>query len=92
MSKDHASDAEQPLKTQVTIKGYNQWVVGQLMESKGIPAAEAVAWVVDRWVDQNRTFLEEEFGLSRDRYKSELPEAKVIKPFPDSRIGGRGLT
>ena len=90
MSKHRASDAEQPLKTQVTIKGYNQWVVGQLMDGKGIPAAEAVAWIVDRWVDQNRTFLEEEFGLSRDRYKRELAEAKVIKPFPDSRIGVAG--
>lgn len=92
MSKDHAFDPEQPLKTQVTIKGYNHWVVGKLMEAKGIPAAEAVAWVVDRWVDQNRAFLDEEFGLSRDGYRQELAEAKVVKAFPESRMGVAGHT
>jgi hypothetical protein len=90
MSTERAFDPEQPLKAQPTIRGYNHWVVSQLMEGKGISPAEAVAWIVDRWVDDNRAFLEEEFGLSRDRYKCELAEAKVVKPFPDSRIGKSG--
>lgn len=90
MSKERAFDSEQPLKPQPTIRGYNHWVVCQLMEGKGISAAEAVAWIVDRWVDDNRPFLDDEFGLSRDRYKRELAEAKVVKAFPDSRKGISG--
>ena len=88
MSKEF--DPEQPLKAQPTIRGYNHWVVCQLMEGKGISAAEAVAWIVDRWVDDNPAFLGEEFSLNRDRYKRELAEAKVVKSFPDSRIGKSG--
>jgi len=70
------------------------------MEAKGITAAEAVGWIVDHWVDSNRPFLDEEFGLNRDRYKRELAEAKVVKAFrirgsesqSDSRQPGAGMT
>ena len=41
MSKEF--DPEQPLKAQPTIRGYNHWVVCQLMEGKGISAALLMA-------------------------------------------------
>ena len=73
-----------PIKPQPTLKGYSAWVVNRLVEAKGITQAEAVAWILDRWIDANRGFLEEEFEITRAQYKRESSSATVL-PHPATR-------
>jgi hypothetical protein len=72
------TDTLRAVKAQPSFNGYNAFVINNLVESKGITPAEVVAWMVDRWIDGNRKFLEEEFNISRDRYKSESSKAATV--------------
>jgi hypothetical protein len=73
------------MKPQPTLKGYDAWVVDQLVKAKGITQAEVVAWICDRWVDSNRGFLEEEFGITRAQYKSEPAKSGTVVEYRTSR-------
>jgi hypothetical protein len=66
------------LKAQPTIRGYNAFVVNNLVSSKGITTSEVVAWIVDRWIDDNRKFLNEEFGITRGQFTASQPTTKVV--------------
>lgn len=83
-------DTLRPVKAQPSFNGYNAFVINNLVESKGITPAEIVAWMVDRWIDGNRKFLEEEFGISRDRYKSESSKTATVFQHPATRTPDSG--
>ena len=46
-------------KIQTTVTGYTAWVVKQMAQVKGTSPADVVRYIVERWVDDNRSFLEE---------------------------------
>lgn len=83
-------DALRPVKAQPSFNGYNAFVINNLVESKGITPAEVVAWMVDRWIDGNRKFLEEEFNISRDRYKSESSKSTTVLQHRPARTPESG--
>jgi hypothetical protein len=66
------------IKAQPTIRGYNCFVVNKLVNSKGITPSEVVAWIVDRWIDDNRPFLEAEFGITRQQFVASQATPKVV--------------
>jgi hypothetical protein len=78
-------DSLPPVKPQPTLKGYNAFVINNLVELKGHTAAEVVAWMVERWIDSNGEFLAEEFGITRDRYMAELSKTGVVLKHPAAR-------
>lgn len=85
-----SQDTLRSVKAQPTFNGYNAFVINNLVDSKGITPAEIVAWMVDRWVDANRKFLEEEFGITRGQYKSESSKTATVLQHPTARTPDSG--
>ena len=68
-------------KPQPTIRGYNAWVLDRLVRAKGTTLAEITAWVVDRWIDENRAFLASEFDITRDQFQ----RPRKLVPYPNKK-------
>jgi hypothetical protein len=85
-----SSDTLNPVKPHPSFNGYSAFVINNLVVSKGITPAEVVAWIVDRWIDGNRKFLEEEFSISRDRYKAESSKTAAVLQHPAARTPESG--
>ena len=66
------------VKPQPTIRGYNAWVFEKLVERKALNPAEVASWIIDRWVDENKDFLEVTFGITRDEFLNIKKGAEVI--------------
>ena len=70
------------IRPQPTIKGYSAWILGRLVAAKATTPAEVTAWVIDRWIDDNREFLATEFGITREQFQR---QAKVVDYRSKSR-------
>jgi hypothetical protein len=52
------SNREPSAQPQVSLTGRAAWVVSQLVKIRGVGEAEALRWVLDRWVDgEGREYL-----------------------------------
>jgi len=59
-------------KPQPTLEGYTLWAFARLVRAKGVGPGPTAGWIIDRWIDDNRDFLEQKFGISRHEYDREL--------------------
>lgn len=82
--KRHASTcmpAETPLNPQPTLRGYYKWVVERLVEKKGERLGKVSAWIIERWIDENKKFLAEAFDITHEQYQR---SGKVVQ-HPSSK-------
>jgi hypothetical protein len=55
-------------KPQPTIRGYNAWVFRRLLEARGDGSGPLAEWIIDRWIEQNRELLANEYDIRREQY------------------------
>ena len=68
-----ASQDSTTVKPQPTLTGYTAWVFQRLQKAKGLGPGPTASWVIDRWIDENRLFLEENFSIRRGDYEPAEP-------------------
>jgi hypothetical protein len=69
-------------RVQPTISGYTAWAIQRLARRRRQSPAEAAAYALSRWVDDNGEFLGR-FGISLDAFESELDDRVVPMPPKD---------
>ena len=55
-------------KVQLTLRGYEAFVLDRLMEEKGHSLADVASFVVELWVDGNEKYLND-LGITREQWK-----------------------
>lgn len=71
------------MKVQTTVNGYSAWVLQRLAEEKGETIAEIAKVAIDRWVDDNRSYLSR-MGVTRKEYKELSNHSSGVITFPTS--------
>lgn len=55
-------------KPQPTLTGYCAWVFDRLVETKDDKPGKVAGWIIERWIDENRKLLDEQFDIRREQY------------------------
>ena len=65
-----AKDKPRPqvLKPQPTVKGFYAWVIERMEVATGDSPAEAAAWIIRAWIDNNQDFLRTSYGIRREDF------------------------
>lgn len=65
---------EERLTPQPTLRGYNAWVVKKLMAARGDGPGPTAAWIIDRWITENKEALARDYDIRNEDFRS----ARVI--------------
>ena len=49
---------------------YNTWVMSRLVEERGESIGTVSDWIIDRWIEQNKKHLDDEYGITRNEYRA----------------------
>lgn len=60
-----------PAKPQPSLGDYNAWIMSRLVEERGEKSGTVAGWIIDRWIEQNKKHLAEEYGITRDGYRAQ---------------------
>jgi len=74
------------LKVQTTLRGYDAWVVENLMTLRGQPLADITNYLFNRWIDDNAQYLEK-YGLSLDKFNAEEEVRQKVRSIDRSDAG-----
>jgi len=61
-------------KPQPTLRGFLAWAFDQYVTADDQEAGPMAAQMIDHWIRQNAKYLEEEYGITRERYRQETGE------------------
>jgi hypothetical protein len=59
-----------PIHPQPTLGDYNAWILQRLAEERGEKVSTVAGWIIDRWIEQNKDLLEDEYRIVRDDYRA----------------------
>ncbi|HEX7679009.1 MAG TPA: hypothetical protein VF713_12845 [Thermoanaerobaculia bacterium] len=74
------------LKVQTTLRGYDAWVVENLMTLKGQTLADVTNYLFSRWIDDNAEYLQR-FGLSLEKFKYEEDVRQKVRSINRTDAG-----
>jgi hypothetical protein len=74
------------LKLQTTLRGYDAWIVENLMSLKGQPLADVTNYIFTRWIDENAEYLQG-FGLSHEKFRNEEEAREKVRSIDRADAG-----